>query len=510
MSKLLGAAILFFGCLLLNGAGQAQGKHDPCSTAKVITDEFRKVSDGSTFSETLASAVDTAKDWFSKPFVAAVSKDEAGVYFTRRSGFKFVVDCSNLKGRKRITRVGRYGVGYIVKPIGKSHFSPKIGAPKEPYLFVQTEGGLNVFVRRKDLMRMVPNEEYIFNTGSSPVEVCTNLGKNRKRICNKDGRVLESNFHFAMLRGDETKDGKKETALGLDDNECRDVKVSVYNGSRKNPLSKPDWKYAAVSICGRSKSNGLKSFSVETAEKTWFAPAYPTGSYTHLAALQLQKTLPYFVARKKCRGTIRTKNVISLSGALHGDLNILSFAKVAGKGELIVQSEATTELKDKNFYFYPTFHLVYDKIGENLIGGMRIEAKCQDGSAFDPEVIMFNFSLAGKEYAIGLKTQQLEETAKKRADEEQAGAWLATATGRQNGRLYQIADFKQLAVWTEVIQGQVDRDLRAIKVDIAMSDFEYRKLLTFFTDLVLATVFEHVDTQRNKMENKHPVTVGMN
>lgn len=86
---LLATAVALLAAMSPAGVA-AQG--DPCSFVRQATERVVGTNDADAFKSKFANLLNEVAGWFSKPYMRALGDDEKGIYFTRQTGFTFVLD----------------------------------------------------------------------------------------------------------------------------------------------------------------------------------------------------------------------------------------------------------------------------------------------------------------------------------------------------------------------------------------------------------------------------------
>lgn len=474
-----------FATMLGNAA--ADPSRDPCGFVSVAADEMSGVEDTESFRRVLPNVIRRVASWFQNPYNQKIDDSEQGIYFTRQTGFTFMVDCQSPEKDRRIVRSGLFGVGFLVELIAKRIFNSEL------YYYVQTQHGLRVYIRDNDLRRMRGNEIYLFNRLTDSISFCTSVNN-----CDGIGRKFDLRYHYAIAHTSSATARKLTRSLNPG---CQITNASLYDG-RKGPAasefehehqSDAEWQNILISSCSDDRWNGLVAYNVEKARRVLFNSPPVTGSYVHMASEGLRSAMPFVLSRKMCEDTQikSTTNSLSLGGSINGNLSLLRLFKVSGGVEKTLEFTDTNQrnLESQIFYMFNSYGLSWSSQSGSELEDVEVVASCRSGRPDTPTEIKLWFSHDSALYLVALDIDVLEETAKRVLEGE--GAWRAvSSTSRINGRFYVIKGVDQYHLWRQVIQERISTELN--NAVSGMDSVKRSQMIGLYTDIVMSIIFDYV------------------
>lgn len=465
----------------------ADPDRDPCGFVNVAADELSRVSDAAAFREVFPDLIRKVASWFQDPYNQELSDSEKGIYFTRQTGFTFMVDCQSPEKDRRIVRSGLFGVGFLVKPIAKRIFSSEL------YYYVRTQHGLHVYIRDEDLRRMRGDEIYLFNRLTDPISFCT-----PGNSCGGIGRKLDLRYHYAIAHAPSATARELTNSFNPG---CQTTNASLYDGRNglaaskfgKEQKSDAEYENITVSSCSGGSWNGLVAYNVEKASRSLFNSPPVTGSYVHMASEGLRSAMPFILSRKMCEDTqtVSTTNSLSLGGSINGKLSFLKSFEVSGGVEKTVKFTDTNQRKlaGQTFYMFNSYGLSWNSQADSELEDVEVVASCRYGRPDTPTEIKLWFNDNGTPNLVTLDIEALEQTAKTVL--EGKGAWRAlSSTSRINGRFYVIKGVDQYHLWRQVIQERISTELNNVISE--MDDVSSSQMIGLYTDIVMSIIFEYV------------------
>lgn len=496
--KLLTLLYLFGPFWLMSTPAFAQP--DPCGYISIVSEKLKAVSDTKAFQETFPKVIDTVASWFTEPFTTELEDKEDGLFFTRQPGFTFTVDCESPDSDRRITRSGMFGVGTIVKTISKAQFSTE--GVLETYYYARTQNGLNVFVRDEDLRPMEPGYIYFFNRLYEPIDYCIGWTRAGSPRCGGPSRQLNVRHHYAVANLLDSPPNLPDLAG------CPQVKALVFNGSKGGAASgfqgtsslAPEYPgNVSMPSCKNQRFNGLRAYTLQTANQTFFDDNIVAGTYVQLASQRISDAFPFIISRKLCpeKVTVSTKHSLTLGGSMNGKLSALKIFELAADGKYKVEFTSAFErpLEQNTFYLFNNYGIRWNGDTGPQVQDIEIVAACKEGVPDTPLSIVVWSSRSNEPFLISLDIGKLEETAK-RVVGASAGAWRSTSTSKIRGRLYGIYGLEQYFLWRDTVAGRIHNELRGLLADVGNDDRS--KIIYFYSELVLAFAFSYYSSDETK------------
>lgn len=478
-------AALVIGCWfgVVSPASQAK---DPCSFLSNIEAELSSTTG---VLNTIGKIYSQVYSFLEKPFFTDLEFEEGGVYFTRRTGFYFTLDCSAPESKRRIEKIGLFGVGDSFLPVKKRMFSD------EDYYYGLTRSGLMAFVRKADLRKMNDKTVYFFNRTNQRIYYCTrDLG-----CVAEAGRELNPRYRYASMDLDQFE---AATVGG----ECSKLDVKINSGLREvhsNGYLVPDVPYAQLEYCPVTHKNGVYH-NTSTRAAEIFSNLNVTGQYFILSSKSLREKVPFLFTRKECgdKTTLDKNKYLSLGGSIQEGVDF-KLVKLEGEQGLGVEYKVASSKvfeADKQYIFqnYTANFNHYPSIGERskALNDIVITQHCREGTSVPEKLteVAINISPERRQL-VSIDIDQIHSMAQSIFRDK--GVW-ASSTGRKNGRAWYISSLEQDREWEKLLFRQMYHDVKGflptgISNDIANDYADY------YRSIFMATSFEYVN--RSEIDN---------
>lgn len=466
--------ILFIGLILLINTNTSHADNDPCNFLGNIQSQ---IDTEQGVKNTFNRIYQKIHNFVESPFFSELNEEEKGIYFTRQPGFYFTLDCSDLSHKRRIDKIGMFGVGDHFKPVKKKVFS------NETYYFGLRKSGLLSFVRKKDLRKMKSQEVYFFNKTVSATYFCTN-----DINCEGLNKEFNARHHYATMPF-------AQFAKTLPSpRKCTKMNVSIFNG-KKSLSEGPEYKKAQLKYCLESHDNGIFSISLDGAEQK-FNSLSITGQYFYLSSKSLRDKIPFIFTKKTCntKKEIKKSSVMSLGGSISAgaDFKILKIEGKAGTEIEIESLEQEVFEKDKQ-YIFQNYTATLQKTTpkpRKIVNDIVVTQTCEDSNSAPTKLneVKINYS-PEEDKIISLYIPEIDKTARNKI----SGVWAtrATSSSRLKGRTWAIASVEQNMLWKKFLFGKMYKDLKGVLVEDDEQDFLIDYAI-YYSDLFMAVSFEFV------------------
>lgn len=459
---------------------------DPCSLLENLTINL-ETKDG--VISTIGKICGRLTNLITQDYFNSLKPEEEGIYFTRKVGFYYTLDCSS-EDSNRLERIGLFGVGDLFKPIKKKIISG------EEYFFGPTRTGLYVLVRKDFLRKMEKDLVYLFNKNFTPVEFCTN-GNN----CGGNNREINARFHYAAMN----KEAFVKSNIG--DN-CVKLDVSVYNGMKDPGLNnelEAEYDNVELEYCFNDHKNGIYAKEQHEVDEI-FNDLPITGQYMIFSSQSLRDKIPFIITRKDCQNktTITKNTTMSLGGSIGAGADF-KVIKTEGSGAVKIQwTSDNVEIFDQDKqYLYQSYTSVEknkdsgNTLENTVINDIQITQNC-DGKSIPTKLKEIIIYISPNEKKmLSVNPEELDTQAREKING--AEIWLtASSTSRNKGRAWLIGSLKQQQQWRELIFNKIYRDLDGVLAlendDPIRIDYAF-----YYTSLLMSTVFEYVP--ENEIKN---------
>ncbi|MGL6312575.1 hypothetical protein [Vibrio sp. WXL103] len=459
---------------------QVRAASDPCQSFDKVNPD---IDSKEGIIETLKRIKDRLIEQGESSHFDKLNSKERSIYFTRRTGFYYTLDCSNPETKKNISRIGLFGVGDQFRPIRKHIFDG------ETYYFGLRSTGLHSLVKKSDLRILKPNNIYFFNRTKDITNFCTN-----KINCTGKDKEFSSRHHYAVMKLSDYR------AIEPTE-ECMVYNVAIYNGSKPEENG-PEFKKAQLKYCRNSHDNGIYSGFLNQSEKN-FNLLPITGKYSLLPSNRLKEKVPFLFTSKKCgtRATVMKRGYLSLGGSIGAGFDFFVVkSNVEGKASIEYDIRYEEIFEANKQYIYRNYSMITIKGDnpDNLINDIIITQGCKESLANTTNEIKINISNSGDQ-VISLKIKKLDELSRKFFSS--SGVWTTgvNSTERNQGKAWIIAGLEQYKQWREAIFSNVVNELRSIISEPSDTEMlQHNRLIVdyayYFTDIFMATAFVYVSS----------------